>query len=213
MENKKKLEELKTKALADNTLPLKKEATNLVFGAGNPNAQILCIGEGPGYWEDQKAEPFVGNAGILLNKLFLLINIKREDVFITNVVMYRPPSNRDPLSEEIDAFKPYLDGIIEIINPKIIVTLGRFSMAKFLGNVFISDVHGKERTVEYNGKKVIMIPMYHPAAALRNSAIMNKIREDFLKIPAIMNEMGATDKKQGVAKNDRTVESEQIRLL
>jgi uracil-DNA glycosylase family 4 len=189
MDKKEKLAALKSKAKKDQSLPLKEKATNLVFGVGNPNAEILFIGEGPGYWEDVKAEPFVGNAGALLNQLLQLIDLEREDVYITNVVMYRPPNNRDPEASEIKAFLPYLDGIIEIIDPKIIVTLGRFSMAKFLPGVYISNVHGKSKTVERKGKEIVVVPMYHPAAGLRNSDIKEKLKRDFEKLPGIINEL------------------------
>lgn len=144
MDKAQELQRLKNQALEDENLPLREVATNLVFGVGNPDAEILFIGEGPGYWEDIKAEPFVGPAGKLLDKLLELIGIKRSDVFITNVVMHRPPNNRDPLPEEIEAYGPYLDGIIKIISPKIIVTLGRFSMGKFLPHALISRVHGRD---------------------------------------------------------------------
>lgn len=188
-DKKEKLESLKEKMQEDISLPLRKGATNLVFGEGNPDTDILFIGEGPGYWEDQKARPFVGNAGILLNKLLQSIKVNREDVFITNVVCFRPPNNRDPLPEEIDAFKPYIDEIIEIVHPKMIVTLGRFSMAKFLPNVFISSVHGSVNNIKWKDRDLLVIPMYHPAAALRNGNIMNLIKNDFLKIPDELNKI------------------------
>src|SRR5512137_438913 len=140
MDKADELRKLKSKSLNDESLPLRSNAKNLVFGTGNPNAEILFIGEGPGYWEDIKGEPFVGNAGALLNQLLSLIKVERKEVFITNVIMYRPPNNRDPEPSEIKAFEPYLDKIIGIISPKLIVTLGRFSMAKFLPGVFISSV-------------------------------------------------------------------------
>lgn len=135
MSRQEELDRLKKEMLADVSLPLKKGATNLVFGVGNPETKILFIGEGPGYWEDQKGEPFVGNAGKLLDRLLQSIKLPREEVYITNVVHHRPPENRDPLPEEIAAYGEYLDEIIKIINPKIIVTLGRFSMGKFLSDV------------------------------------------------------------------------------
>jgi len=182
------LEALKQKAISNKTLPLKSGATNLVFGVGNPEAEILLCGEGPGYWEDIKAEPFVGNAGLLLNKLLLSIGIKREDVYITNVVMYRPPDNRDPEQSEIDAFAPYLDEIIDIVSPKIIVTLGRFSMAKFIPGAYISSIHGKPMEIGWKGKLFTIVPMYHPAAALRNGDIMFKIKKDFSDLPRILEE-------------------------
>ena len=170
----------------DDTLPLKKHATNLVFGVGNPDSEILFIGEGPGYWEDIKAEPFVGRAGEFLNQLLHLIKLSREDVYITNVVHYRPPNNRDPEAEELEAFGVYLDEIIIIIDPKMIVTLGRFSMGKFLPGVKISSIHGKAKKVEWNGRNIIVIPMYHPAAGLRSRSVKLQTLEDFKKIPGIL---------------------------
>lgn len=189
MDKKLKLEEIKNKALKDESLPLKTKETNLVFGIGNPETQILFIGEGPGYWENVKSEPFVGPAGRLLDKLLELVGIARKDVFITNVVMHRPPNNRDPLPEEIEAYKPYLDGIIKVISPKVIVTLGRFSMAKFLPGVVISKVHGKSFPMKWNDLEITVVPMYHPAAALRSNEIMVKLREDFLKLSEILADL------------------------
>ena len=189
MDKKEKLGILKEKMQKDMSLPLRKDANNLVFGEGNPETEILFIGEGPGYWEDQKAKPFVGNSGTLLSKLLQTIKVNREDVFITNVVFFRPPDNRDPLPEEINAFKVYLDEIINIIDPKIIVTLGRFSMGKFIPNSFISSVHGKLFNIKWNDKDKVVIPMYHPAAALRNGNVMNMIKNDFLKIPEVLKEI------------------------
>lgn len=177
--------DLRNKAL-EADLPLKSGATNLVFGEGNVMSELLFIGEGPGHWEDMKARPFVGNAGALLNQMLAAIKIERKDVFITNVIMYRPPQNRDPELIEIKAFEPYLDGIIETIKPKIIITLGRFSMAKFLPNVTITTVHGKKFDVDWKGDKYIILPMYHPAAALRNGEIKRRFVEDFQKIPDVL---------------------------
>jgi len=189
MDKKEKIKNLKEKMEKDMSLPLRKGATNLVFGEGDCNAEILFIGEGPGYWEDQKARPFVGNSGSLLNRLLQTIKLNREDVFITNIVFFRPPNNRAPLPEEINAFKPYIDGIIDIIDPKMIITLGRFSMTKFIPNVFISSVHGRIFNIKWNGRDKMVIPMYHPAAALRNGNVMNIIKNDFLKIPDILKEV------------------------
>lgn len=185
MTKREKLIKLRAEAMKVE-LPLKKTATKLVFGAGSVKAKILFIGEGPGYWEDMKGIPFVGNAGKFLDQALEKIKIKRKDIFITNVVMYRPPENRDPTKEEIKAFEPYLDGIIETIEPKIICTLGRFSMAKFIPNVFISSVHGKVRNIEWKGQKRTVIPMYHPAAALRNGVVREKFIEDFQILPKIL---------------------------
>jgi DNA polymerase len=182
------LEELKLEMSRDDSLPLKEKATNLVFGSGDSNAEILFIGEGPGYWEDQKAIPFVGNAGKLLDNLLYLIKLDRDSVFITNVVHHRPPDNRDPQPEEIKAYSKYLDKIIEIINPKVIVTLGRFSMAKFLPNVKISSVHGKRYDVNWEDNNVIVVPMYHPAAGLRSLDIKQKLIDDFKNLPVLIDE-------------------------
>jgi len=206
-EKRKKLIDLRKKALDDDNLPLKEGATNLVFGEGNVDAEILFIGEGPGHWEDVKARPFVGNAGALLNQMLEHIKIERKDVFITNVIMYRPPGNRDPEQEEIDAFSPYIDRIIKTISPRMIVTLGRFSMAKFIPNVMISNVHGKPRTIEWKGIKIIVLPMYHPAAALRNGDIKFKFKRDFEQILEILKE---TDKVDDTIPKD---DSEQMSLV
>jgi DNA polymerase len=188
-EKAQKLQELKVRMEEDATLPLKKGATKLVFGDGNPDSAILFIGEGPGYFEDQKGIPFVGNAGALLNYLLRLIKIERSDVFITNIVHHRPPENRDPEPAEIAAYGKYLDEIIKIINPQVIVTLGRFSMAKFIPGVFISSVHGRERIVTIDNRDVMVIPMYHPAAALRSLDVKAKLTEDFSKIPVIIKRL------------------------
>ena len=192
---------LKEKALADESLPLKEGASNLVFGVGNPEAKMVFIGEGPGYWEDIKAEPFVGPAGKLLDRLLSLINIKRGEVFITNVVMHRPPENRDPLLGEITAYQPYLDGIIEIISPLLVVTLGRFSMAKFLPTAVISKVHGQMFLMDWHNQSFGVVPMYHPAAALRSNDIMVKIREDFLKLPEFLK---AAENRDEVAEKEKS---------
>lgn len=201
----KKLKKLYLKMKADKTLPLQENATNLVFGAGNPAAEIMFIGEGPGHWEDQKGKPFVGNSGKFLDQLLYSIELPREEVFITNVVNYRPPENRDPSPEEIAAFKPYVDKMIDIIKPKIIVTLGRFSMAKFIPGVKISNVHGKEQAINWEKRKIIIIPMYHPAAGLRNGEVKRRTIEDFSKIPNILIEAKQIEAKQ--------IEVEQMELI
>lgn len=183
------LHDLKDRMENDDSLPLKKGATRLVFGTGNTEAKILCIGEGPGYNEDLQGLPFVGQAGKLLDKLLPLAGLKRKDVFITNIVHHRPPGNRDPEPNEIEAYGKYLDKIIEIIEPEVILTLGRFSMAKFLPNVFISQVHGKKYEVDWNGKNIIVIPMYHPAASLRNGNILELEKNDFFQLKEILSKM------------------------
>jgi DNA polymerase len=195
MDKKELLIALKSKMKADKSLPLRKGATNLVFGEGSPDAEILCLGEGPGFTEDKLGRPFVGNSGILLGKLLALIKIQRKDIFITNVVCYRPPENRDPLPEEIAAFQLYVDEIIKIVNPKIIVTLGRFSMGKFLPGVKISAVHGKVFKVKLGNRDVTVIPMFHPAAALRRNDVMLMIKNDFANLPGIIKKVKEEKKK------------------
>lgn len=187
MNKSEKLIELKEKMEKDESLPLKKGAGGLVFGVGDPESEILCIGEGPGYWEDQKGEPFVGQAGKLLDQLLVSINLDRTKVYITNVVHHRPPENRDPLPEEIAVYGKYLDEIINIIEPRVILTLGRFSMAKFLPEARISSVHGKGSKVNWKGRKLVVVPMYHPAAALRNGEVMKQEKADFLGLPKVLN--------------------------
>lgn len=195
MNKQEELAKLKKEMEDDKSLPLREGATQLVFGDGNPDAEVYCLGEGPGYHEDQQGKPFVGQAGQLLNQLLQSIGLKREDVYISNVVRFRPPQNRDPLPEEIAAFQPYVDREIEIITPKIIVTLGRFSMAKFLPYAKISSVHGKPAVLEWkglpaqSGRKITVVPMYHPAAALRSFEIMQQIKEDFKIIPEVLKKL------------------------
>lgn len=205
------LQKLKARMEKDDSLPLKKGATRLVFGVGNPDTKVLFIGEGPGYWEDQKGEPFVGNAGKLLDQVLKTIGIPREEVYITNVVHHRPPENRDPTPEEISSYGKYLDEIIATIDPKVIVTLGRYSMGKFLPGVFISSTHGKVERVNWKGGEKTIVPMYHPAAALRNGNVMFQFKSDFQKLPEIIREtekMPFTDPNKNEQKK-----AEQIELI
>jgi DNA polymerase len=190
------LHKLESEMEKDDSLPLKKGATKLVFGTGNTEAKILAVGEAPGATEDLRGEPFVGQAGKLLDKLLVMAELERKQVFITNVVHHRPPENRDPTSEEISAYGKYLDKIIEIINPKIIMTLGRYSMAKFLPNVFISAVHGKKYNVYWHGRDIIVIPMYHPAASLRNGTVMELEKNDFLQLREKLVKMEEEEKSK-----------------
>ncbi|MFH1602134.1 MAG: uracil-DNA glycosylase [Candidatus Shapirobacteria bacterium] len=166
--------------------PLYKQATNPVPGEGNSEAQIVFIGEAPGYWEDQKGIPFCGAAGNLLNKLLSEINLKRDEVFIGNILKHRPPNNRDPLPNEIKACTPYLKEQLLIIKPKIIITLGRFAMNYFLPGAYISHTHGQLKKITWQELNLFLYPLYHPAAALRNGQVMNELRADFLKIPQIL---------------------------
>ncbi len=155
---------------------------NAVPGDGNPNAEIMFIGEGPGFHENEQGLPFVGAAGKFLEELLASINLRRVDVFITNVVKCRPPSNRDPQPEELAACNDFLERQISIINPKVIVTLGRYSMAKFLPNAKISVVHGTPKWI--NGR--LIVPMYHPAAALHQGSLKPQLEADFIRLPELM---------------------------
>lgn len=177
MENEILLKRLEEKIRLCQACSLYKDATHAVPGEGNPAAKIFFIGEGPGFYEDKTGRPFVGRAGQLLEETLKKIGLTREEVFIGNVVKHRPPENRDPLPNEISACEPWLDQQIEIINPKIIATLGRFSMNKFLPGAKISLVHGEARKI----KNRIVIPMYHPAAALRSEAMRLAFENDFEK--------------------------------
>ena len=153
-----------------------------VPGEGHPQAQIMLIGEGPGAQEDKQARPFVGASGKFLDQLLHGIGYKRSDVFIANVVKCRPPNNRDPQPEELAACRPFLDRQIELLNPAVIVTLGRYSMARYFPGAAISKIHGQPRQV---GGRLI-VPMYHPAAALYNPGLRPQITEDFSRLPQLI---------------------------
>lgn len=207
MDQATQLQQLKQQLQNDQSLPLRQGATQLVFGEGNPNADIYLLGEAPGYHEDQQGRPFVGHAGKLLDQLITEIGLKRADVYISNVVRFRPPANRDPEAVEINAFAPYVDQEIAIVNPKMIVTLGRFSMAKFIPNSKISQIHGQARLLEWNGKTIVVMPMYHPAAALRADAVLQQLKADFKKIPRLLaryDEKFNLDKDHKVALSEKT---------
>ena len=165
-------------------LPLKAVATQAVPGEGNADAEVLFVGEGPGKDEDEQGRPFVGAAGKFLTELIETIGYTREQVFITNMVKHRPPGNRDPLPDELAAYAPWLDAQVAIIEPKLIVTLGRYSMAHFLGeSLTISKIHGEPKR---NAKGQVVIPMYHPAAALYRGDLRPVLQADFAKIPKVL---------------------------
>jgi len=159
---------------------LAKNRTRVVPGEGPEKVDILFIGEAPGWHEDQQGRPFVGPAGQFLEELLASINLMRSQVYIANVIKCRPPSNRDPLPGEIQACSKWLDQQIELLQPKIIVTLGRYSMARYFPNQSISKIHGQAR----RENNVILFPMYHPAAALHQGSLRKIIEADMLKIPA-----------------------------
>lgn len=170
--------------------PLHEQRTHTVPGEGNAETDIMFIGEGPGQKEDESGRPFVGAAGKFLEELLGTIGLKREDVFIGNVVKCRPPNNRDPEPEEIDTCtKRYLFRQIEIIKPKLIATLGRHSMHLFLPEDFrISQVHGQP----YRRKGQVYLPLYHPAAALYTGSLRDTLKKDFAKIPVILKKIAAS---------------------
>lgn len=181
-----KLSELQDRLEKDDIAPnLRAGATQLVFGAGNPNANILFVGEAPGRQEDEQGIPFVGASGKFLNEMLAAANLRRDDVYITNIVKYRPPSNRDPSPEEKRVFWPYLMQQIEIIAPKIVITLGRHSGECFIPDIHISRDHGQARNVTYRGYEFTVVPLYHPAAALYNGAMRQTLIEDFKQAVAI----------------------------
>lgn len=177
------LDALAQEILADNPCPeLSSQATQLVMGDGKPNADIVFIGEAPGKKEDLEGKPFIGAAGKFLNTMLEAAAMQRSDVYITNIVKYRPPNNRDPLPTEKAAFLPYLLRQLAIINPKVVITLGRHSMEYFLPGVKIGEVHGQPQHIVLDGRKVLLVPLFHPAAALYNGSLRQTLIDDFLKV-------------------------------
>lgn len=161
--------------------------TKAVFGEGDPGADLMFIGEAPGYHEDQQGRPFVGQAGKLLEQLLASIGMTREQVYIANVLKSRPPNNRDPRPEEIDACRPYLWRQIEIIRPKVICTLGNFATKLLSGDQRgITKVHGQQQAMELAGHRLYLYPIFHPAAALYTPANLATLKEDFLRLPELL---------------------------
>lgn len=195
MTKQRQLDELQAKILADAICPeLAGQATQLVMGGGNPDADIVFIGEAPGKKEDETGQPFVGAAGKFLDTMLAEAGMVRSDVYITNIVKYRPPNNRDPLPEEKAAFLPYLLRQLEIIDPKAIITLGRHSMEYFLPEAKISHVHGHaiRKKVVYHDKtehEWLIIPLYHPAAALYNGGMRQTLIDDFVNAARLVDEL------------------------
>jgi uracil-DNA glycosylase family 4 len=178
------LEEIAAQVRRCQLCPLYKGALKGVPGEGDPEAEVMLIGEAPGWHENQQGRPFVGAAGQFLTDLLRSVGLRREQVFIGNVIKHRPPDNRDPLPDEMGACLPYLDRQIEIINPRVIVTLGRFSMARFFPGEKISRVHGVARR---HGDRLIL-PLYHPAAALHQGNLRRTVEEDFKRLPAVLEQ-------------------------
>jgi DNA polymerase len=174
---------------------LHRTRTKSVPGEGPADARVMLIGEAPGWNEDQQGRPFVGAAGKFLEELLAKAGMARDEVFITNVVKSRPPGNRDPLPDEIAACAPFLERQIEVIDPEVIVTLGRFSMARWFPGERISRIHGQPKRV---GRRLI-VPMYHPAAALHQQALRATIEEDFSKLPRFLAEAEAARASEDAA--------------
>jgi len=190
--------------------PLSEERNRAVPGEGSFNADIMLIGEGPGFHEDKQARPFVGRSGNLLEQLLNDIGYKREDVFITNVVKCRPPNNRDPQPEELTACKDFLDRQIEVINPKVIVTLGRFSMNRYFPGAAISKIHGQPKEIDDR----LIVPMFHPAAALRNPKWRTAITDDFNNLPKLIANVEASRTKTKPEPDDsEPTSAEQLSLF
>lgn len=167
--------------------PLKKTATQAVFGSGNPNAEIVFIGEAPGKNEDKEGIPFIGAAGKFLAEMLESIQLKREDVYITNIVKYRPPNNRDPKPEEKEACTPWLYDELNLIKPKLVVFLGRHSMKDFFPDFTISEVHGTLIHTKFEHIDTeYFLPLYHPASALYNGGMRETLMRDFKLIPKIL---------------------------
>ena len=164
--------------------------TQVVFGSGNPDADLMFVGEAPGFHEDQQGVPFVGQAGKLLEKLLAGIGLTREDVYIANVLKCRPPGNRDPQPDEIESCEPHLFRQLELIRPKVVATLGNFATKLLSGKqTGITRVHGQEQRVTVGGNDVLLYPLYHPAAALYTPAMLKILESDFARLPALLGDV------------------------
>lgn len=185
-----------------NELPLVSRMEDLIPGDGNPNAEVMMIGEAGGRHEAEQRRPFVGMAGKLMTRELEKTGISRSEVWISNVVKCRPPENRDPTPAEIAAFAEYLDQELAILQPLLIVTLGRFSMGKFLPDVKISQVHGKLFRVPFGGRAEYVLPMYHPSAAQRRKAVMADFMADFARLPAVLERARQLQNEGNIYTND-----------
>ncbi|HIQ01474.1 MAG TPA: uracil-DNA glycosylase [Anaerolineales bacterium] len=197
------LEKIAAEVRACTRCILHRGRTQAVPGEGPGDAQIVFIGEAPGFHEDQQGRPFVGAAGRLLEDLLSSIGLSREQVYITNIIKCRPPANRDPLPEEVAACNPYLDRQLAALRPRLVVTLGRFSMARFFPQARISKIHGQPRRVG----GLICYPLYHPAAALHQPSLRRVVEEDFRRIPDVLA------KAEQVAEYEPPPQAEQLRLF
>lgn len=197
LENTERLDAIREELRHCRRCTLARERNRVVPGEGPHTVKVMFIGEGPGRNEDIQGKPFVGQAGKVLDELLAAAGLKREEVFVTNVVKCRPPGNRDPLPDELAACRNWLDEQIDLLNPEIIVTLGRFSMARFLDNARIGRVHGQ--AFELGGRKVIT--MYHPAAALHNPALKDTMLADFTHLGSIISKLSPTPQELPATSN------------
>ena len=195
--------------------PLAAGRTNVVFGAGNADADLMFVGEAPGAEEDRQGLPFVGRAGQFLNQLLEEIGLKREDVFIANTLLCRPPGNRDPQPEELDSCRPWLDAKVDLIQPRVIATLGNFATKLLTANpTGITKVHGTPQEHVIGGRSLYVIPLFHPAAGLRTPRVAEQLREDFRKLPELLARP-LPEPPPGIATpvNDRDPDADQLGLF
>jgi uracil-DNA glycosylase family 4 len=187
--------------------------TQVVFGSGSPHADLMFVGEAPGFHEDQQGVPFVGQAGKLLDRLLEGIGLTRADVFVANVLKCRPPGNRDPLPEEIAACEPHLFRQIELIDPKLVATLGNFATKLLSGRpTGITRVHGHEQEVTLGTRTVLLYPLYHPAAALYTPSMLKVLEDDFARIPALLESAADAPAPSAEAEVHQAGEPEPIQL-
>jgi uracil-DNA glycosylase family 4 len=190
LSNPKSLDELEKEAEKCKRCPLHKTRTKLVFGDGSPKSKIIFVGEAPGYWEDQRGKPFVGAAGKFLDSLLETAGLKREEIYICNTLKCRPPGNRDPQPEEIEACKPFLVGQLSFLKPKLVVALGRFSAGELLGrNVSMSAEHGKLLDCTFAGLRFKLFLTFHPAAGLYSGSVKDLLVSDFRELAKVIKEL------------------------
>lgn len=187
MSKQAKLDKVRQEIVDNNICPdLAVQATNLVMGDGDINADIVFIGEAPGKKEDEQGLPFIGASGKFLNEMLAQAGMERSDVYITNIVKYRPPNNRDPSALEKAVFWPYLLQQLQVIQPKVVITLGRHSMEYFLPGMKIGEVHGQLHDIQFGNLNFLVVPLYHPAAALYNGSLRQTLIDDFVAVPRII---------------------------
>lgn len=211
MTKEQKLNQLKKQVERCRKCPLWRTRNKVVFGEGNPDSEIMFVGEAAGMQEDLQGRPFVGAAGKFLNEMLALIHFKRKNIYISNILKCRPPGNRDPLPDEVEACWPYLVEQIKIIKPKLIITLGRHALERFIPGLGISRVHGqpKRREIPELGK-FIFYPLYHPAAALYRGNLKETLVEDFKKIPKVLEKVDELPEEKREETKEEVVEQKKL---